>query len=170
MTQLHKRFSDEQVRFLLQAYCKGKLDRAAVEATLEIGKTRFFALLKEYRQDPTRLSLTYERATPRRLASTTEEAIREELVAEKGLIDDPTLPIATYNYSAIRDRLEERQIQVSLSTIIDRAKSSGCYLPHPKKKAHERQVITTSVGALVQHDASYHRWSPFAQEEWALIH
>lgn len=169
MTQLHKRFTDDQVRFLLQAFCKGKLDRAAIEATLEIGKTRFFALLKEYRQDPARLTLTYERTTPRRLAAITEEAIHQELVVEKGLIDDPTLPITTYNYSAIRDSLEERQIQVSLSTIIDRAKNSGCYQPHPKKKAHDREVLTTSVGALVQHDASHHRWSPFAQQEWALI-
>jgi hypothetical protein len=30
-------------------------------------------------------------------------------------------------------------------------------------------VVTTAVGALVQHDASLHRWSPYAQEKWTLI-
>lgn len=169
MTQLHKRFTADQVTFLLQAYCKGTLDRIAIEEVLGIGKTRFFALLKEYHEDPARLSLTYERTTPRRLASLIEEAIHEELVEERGLIDDLTLPITTYNYSAIRDRLEEREIQVSLSTIIDRAKRSGFYQSHPRKKAHDREVVTTAIGALIQHDASHHRWSPFAEDEWALI-
>jgi hypothetical protein len=30
-------------------------------------------------------------------------------------------------------------------------------------------VITTAIGALVQHDASTHLWSPFAAEKWTLI-
>jgi hypothetical protein len=30
-------------------------------------------------------------------------------------------------------------------------------------------VITTTIGALMQHDASTHRWSPFAEEKWTLI-
>ena len=169
MTQMHKRFTADQVRFLLQAYCKGTLDRTSFEEMLGIGKTRFFALLKEYRQDPAGLSLTYERTTPRRLPCSIEEAITKELVQEKGLIDDPSLPITTYNYSAVKDRLSKRETEVSLSTIIDRAKRMGCYQPHPKKKAHDREVVTTAVGALIQHDASHHRWSPFAEDNWVLI-
>ena len=30
-------------------------------------------------------------------------------------------------------------------------------------------TMTTSIGALVQHDASLHLWSPYAQEKWTLI-
>lgn len=88
---------------------------------------------------------------------------------EKGLIDDPTLPITTYNYSAIRDRLAKRGVIVSLPTIIARAKDFGCYQPHPRKRAHDREVVTTTIGALIQHDASHHRWSPYAKERWVLI-
>ncbi len=33
----------------------------------------------------------------------------------------------------------------------------------------DRQVVTAAIGALVQHDASIHRWSPFASEKWTLI-
>jgi len=58
---------------------------------------------------------------------------------------------------------------VALSTIIDRAKDSGCYQPRPRKKVHDREVVTTTIGALIQHDASHHRWSPYAEERWVLI-
>ena len=98
-----------------------------------------------------------------------EEEIESELMLEKGLIDDPTLPITTYNYSAIRDRLAKRGVIVSLPTIINRAQSLGCYQPHPRKKVHDREVVTTAIGTLIQHDASHHRWSPYAKERWVLI-
>ena len=169
MKQIHKRFTVDQLRVLLQGYCQGTLDRAAVEEILGIGKTRFFALLKEYRQDPAGLSLSYDRTSPCRLPASTEEQIRNELTIEKGLIDDPSLPITSYNYSAVKDRLDKREVKVSLSTIIDRAKRMGCYQPHPNKKAHSREVVTTAIGGLVQHDASHHRWSPYAKDDWALI-
>ena len=68
---------------------------------------------------------------------------------EKGLIEDPTLPITTYNYSAIRDRLAKGGVKVSSPTIIDRARSLGCYQPHPGKKAHDREVVTTAIGHLM---------------------
>ena len=98
-----------------------------------------------------------------------EKEIEKELVVERNLIDDSTLPITTYNSSAIRDRLAKRDIKIALSTIIGRAKGLGCYQPHPRKKAHDREVVTTTIGALIQHDASHHRWSPYAGERWVLI-
>ncbi len=88
---------------------------------------------------------------------------------EKRLVDDPTLPITSYNYSAIRDRLAKHGVIVSSPTVIARAKDLGCYQPHPRKKAHDREVITTAIGALIQHDASHHRWSPYATDRWVLI-
>ena len=30
-------------------------------------------------------------------------------------------------------------------------------------------MVTTAIGALIQHDASHHRWSPYAKERWVLI-
>jgi hypothetical protein len=169
MDQIHKRFSIEQVKFLLQGYTQGTLGRTEVEEMLQINKTRFFALLKEYRHDPAGFSITYERKTPARLSSEVEAAMAKELLREKELVENPELPISSYNYSAIQDRLEKKGFTVSATTITKRAKELGCYLPRPKKKAHDRQVITTAIGALVQHDASTHFWSPFAKEKWTLI-
>lgn len=169
MDQIHKRFTTEQVKVLLKGYCQGLLDRSSIEEVLGIGRSRFFALLNEYRRNPDGFSLAYERATSTRLPASTEEKIKKELMLDKSLIDDSSLPITTYNYSAIRDRLAKHDIKVALSTIIERAKRLGCYQPHPRKKTHDREVITTAIGALIQHDASHHRWSPYAGERWVLI-
>jgi len=169
MDQLHKRFTSEQIKALLKGYCQGVLERSAIEDILEISKTRFFALLKDYRRDPDKLTLTYQRTTPTRLPASAEREIETALLLERGLIEDPSLPIDAYNYSAIRDRLTKQGVTVSLSTIIDRAKDLDCYQPRPRKKAHDREVITASIGTLIQHDASHHRWSPYAQEKWVLI-
>jgi len=136
---------------------------------LRVGKTRFFALLRQYRRGKDEFSLTYQRTTPTRLPASAEKRIEAELMLEKGLIEDPSLPIYSYNYAAIKDRLAKHGVIVSSPTIIARAKRLGCYQPHPKKKAHDREVITTAVGALIQHDASHHRWSPYAGERWVLI-
>ena len=69
MGQVHKRLTTEQVKVLLKGYCQGLLDRPSIEEVLGIGKSRFFALLNEYRHDPDRFSITYERQSrPRNLA------------------------------------------------------------------------------------------------------
>jgi hypothetical protein len=169
MDQLHKRFSVEQVQVLLQGYLQGSLTRSEVEEMLQINKTRFFELLKDYRQDPEGFSIEYERATPAHLSAEVEVAIQEELLREKALVEDPKLPIWSYNYSVLRDRLRKKGMIVSATTITKRAKALDCYLPHPPKKVHDRQVVTASIGAMVQHDASTHLWSPYASEKWTLI-
>jgi hypothetical protein len=166
---LHKRFTVEQVKVLLQSYEQGTIDRAEVEEIMQINKTRFFAILKEYRRDPESFSIAYERETPARLSAEVEATMAEELLREKALVEDPQLPISSYNYLAMRDRLKKKGITVSATTITKRAKELDCYQPHHKHKVHDRQVITTAIGALVQHDASTHLWSPFAQEKWTLI-
>ncbi len=169
MGQLHKRFTNEQVKLLLEGYIQGRISRSEIEVILEINKTRFFTLVKDYRGSPTMFSLEYQRETPARLSGEVEEAIAGELLREKSLVDDPKLPIGSYNYSAIRDRLQKKGVYVSVNTIIQRAKQLDCYLPHPRKKVHDREVVTVAVGALIQHDASTHLWSPYASEKWTLI-
>jgi hypothetical protein len=69
----------------------------------------------------------------------------------------------------LRDRLQQKGITVSVPTIIKRAKEEDCYHPRRKHKIHDRQVVTTSIGEMIQHDASLHLWSPLATEKWTLI-
>jgi hypothetical protein len=169
MDQLHKRFSVEQVKLLLQRYTEGALSRAEIEEVLGLGKTRFFALLKAYRQAPEQFSITYERRTSRRLEEETKKQMAQEVKLERELVEDPQLPITSYNYTALRDRLQKKKIRVSVPTIIQRAKQLACYKPQRKRKVHDRVVVTSAIGALIQHDASSHLWSPYAGEKWTLI-
>ena len=75
-----------------------------------------------------------------------------------------------YNYSYIKDQIFKKyQQKVSLSTIIDRAKKNGFYFPKEKRKIHDHEVLTNYTGELVQHDSSYYRWSPYAENKWYLI-
>jgi len=145
MEHLHRRFSDEQIAFLFQAYEQDLMSRVEVQEALEIGKTRFFALLRDYRQDPEAFSIAYQRSSPRRISPEAEAAIERELLREQALVENPELPISGYNYSALRDRLKKQGITVSLYTIIDRAKKHGCHHPRRKQKAHDREVLTLGL-------------------------
>ncbi len=169
MGQVHKRFSNEQVRVLFQSYCQRRITRNDLQELLGIEKTRFFALLKSYRQNPHAFSIVYRRQSPRRLSARVEAEIQSALLRERQIIENPDLPISDYNYTALRDRLIKKGIEVSVTTIVDRAKKIGCHKPRRKRKPHDREVLTASIGALVQHDGSPHLWSPFAGEKWTLI-
>ncbi len=169
MGQLHKSFTDEQIKVLLKRYCQGKQRRADIQEILGIGKTRFFALLKTYRQEPETFSIAYQRKSPAKLSAEVESEVEKALLREKEIVEDPDLPISGYNYTALRDRLYKKGIEVSITTIIDRAKKLDCHKPRRKRKVHDREVLTASIGALVQHDASLHMWSPMSKKKWTLI-
>lgn len=170
MSQIHKKFTGEQIKVLFSAYQAGHLRREEIERTLGIGKTRFFALLKHYRADAEGFSIQYQRKSPRRLSAEVEEKIRVELQRERTLVENKELPISSYNYAAMNDRLKKRGVKISTTTLIERAIQQGCYLPKRKKtERHDREVLTSAVGDLIQHDASLHKWSPFATEKWTLI-
>jgi len=169
MAQLHKKFSDGQVKAILRNYCHGQMSRSAAQELLGIGKSQFFILLDKYRHYPEDELIGYVRKSPGRISMECEYLIKYELEREKALVEDKRLPISSYNYSAIRDRLNSQGVRVSVPTIIKRAKELECYIPRRKEKPHDRQVITSAIGELIQHDASWHLWSPYAQEKWTLI-
>jgi hypothetical protein len=169
MGQVHKRFTDEQIRLLMQSYDQGQLKREELQELLGIGRSRFFVLLNDYRKDPAGFSIAYQRSTPARLSTDVEAEMAQALLREKEIVEDPNLPISGYNYTAIKDRLATKGISVSVTTIIKRAKQLDCYKPRKKRKTHDREVLTVSIGALIQHDASLHQWSPYAQEKWYLV-
>jgi len=171
MTQLHKRFTDSQVKELLDRYLRKEIQRDYIQEILGIGKTRFFALINSYRKDPDKFSVKYTRHTKTRaISKSIEENIIKELTIEKNLIQDKSVPLKSYNYSYVRDLLDKKYNQkVSLPTIIDRAKKNDFYLKKPKRTVHDREVLTNYVGEIIQHDSSHHLWSPPAGEKWYLV-
>ncbi len=171
MAQLHKKFTDSQIKEMLQRYLNNEIERPYIQQILGVGKTRFFALLKSYQADRAGFSIQYRRQTKSRsIAPAIEKNILKELTIEKRLIQDKDVPIRSYNYSYVKTRLETDYDQkISLPTIIDRARKHGFYLRKPKRSIHDREVLTHYAGQLIQHDASWHLWAPAAREKWWLI-
>jgi len=171
MSQLHKRFSSDELKKLFDRYLRNEIERKYIQEILGIKKRRFFMLLKQYKENPTDFTIQYQRATPPRIISSEiEQNILKELAIEKKIIQNKEVPLTSYNYSYLRDRLRGIYHQkVSLPTIIDRAKKHGFYLRKPKRTVHDREVLTHYAGELIQHDSSHHLWAPAAKEKWYLI-
>ena len=170
--QLHKRFSAEEVKMLLENYLDDKVELIYILEMLGVERSRFFELLKQYRSDPDNFSIQYRRKRPtRKIAKGVEKSIMNELTKEKKLIEDKEIPITFYNYSYTKDQIYQNYGQkVALSTIIDRAKKWGFYKPRQKeRKCHDREILTNYVGEIIQHDSSHHRFSPYSDKKWYLI-
>ena len=168
--QLHNNFVDEQVKLLLKSYVDKEIKINYILSILRIKRSRFFELLNRYKKDPDNFSIQYNRKTiNRKIDKAIETNIIKELNTEKNLIKEKETPIRCYNYSYIKDILENEYNQkVSLTTIINRAKTNGFYLTKPKRKVHDREVITNYPGELIQHDSSHHQFSKYANK-WYLI-
>jgi len=169
--QLHKSFTDYQVKSFLKGYLDKKIKIIYILQMLRIKRSRFFELLAKYRKDPDSFSIQYERKTiNRKINPDIEKNIIKELKIEKDLIKNKDVPIKYYNYSYIKDLLEQKYSQrVSLPTIIDRAKRNNFYFLRPKRKAHDREALTNYPGELIQHDSSHHQFAPYAASKWYLI-
>jgi hypothetical protein len=168
--QLHKRLVKEQVMTILENYLAKEITAKEARESLGLKRSRFFLLVAKYKDSSTDFDLEYKRTiSTHKISADAEEKILTELEAEKKLIDDKSLPINSYNYSAIRDDLAKQKIIVSLPTIINRAKDNNFYQKKIIKKIHDREVLTNHVGELIQHDSSIHRWSPFMDNKLYLI-
>ncbi|GAH52424.1 unnamed protein product, partial [marine sediment metagenome] len=119
--QLHKNFVDEQVKLLLKSYMDKEIKIDYILSILGIKRSRFFELLNKYKKDPDNFSIQYNRKTiNRKIDKAIETNIIKELNTEKNLIKEKETPIRCYNYSYIKDILENEYNQkVSLTTIID---------------------------------------------------
>lgn len=84
---IHKRFTNEQVKDLMKRYKTGEVSRANIETILDIRQTRFFALLKAYRDNPESFNILYHRRMPTRtINQKLEKRIIQELNASQKLI------------------------------------------------------------------------------------
>jgi hypothetical protein len=170
MSHISKRLSQAQVVTILTKYEEKKVSIEHTCISLGLKRARFFKLLKRFRADKAEFSLSSLRTGTKRISAEAEEHIRKELEKEKELIDNPSMPIRWYNYSAVQDVLkEEHKVDVSVPTIIDRAKKLGFYIPKVERTRHERIVSTDFIGELVQHDSSHHLFSPFMDDKLYLI-
>ena len=59
MSQIHKRFTSDQVKELLERYSKREIERKYIQQILGIGKSRFFMLLNQYKEHPQLFTIQY---------------------------------------------------------------------------------------------------------------
>lgn len=171
MFHISKRLSQAQVVTILTQYEEKKVSASDAQTKLGLKASRFFDLVAAFRENKQTFAITRvegERKT--RISKEAETHIKDELEQEKKLIENKDVPIRWYNYSAVRDVLKEKHnVEVSVPTIIDRAKSLGFYIPRTERATHERIVSTDFIGELVQHDSSHHLFSPLMREKLYLI-
>jgi hypothetical protein len=124
---LRKLFSADQVKEVFRRYLTRQIGVDQASAMLKIRRRQFFKWLKVYRQRPESFSLDYTRkAPPRKIDTKAEAKITQELRKEAEIIKDKSNPVRYYNYSYVKEILEKKhKVQVSLPTIIDRAKKMG---------------------------------------------
>jgi len=99
MVQLHKKFTDSQVRELINRYLRKEIKRKYIQEVLSIGKTRFFFLIKACRETPDEFSIQYTRnSKTRKISQDIEDNIIKELQIEKDLIENKDVPLKRYSY------------------------------------------------------------------------
>ena len=110
MSQLHKNFTDEQVKELMERYLNKEIERKYIQGILSIKKRRFFILIKNYRENPDSFSIQYSRKNPTRsIPKPIENNIIKELTIDKNIIINKDVPLKRYNYSYIKDILKDRK-------------------------------------------------------------
>ena len=100
---IHKKFTDEQVKELLEKYLNKDVERTHIEQILGIKKAMFFRVLQAYRKNPEQFSVEYKRSSPTRLIDPDiKNNIIKELSIDKKAIQNKDIPLYKYNYSYVQ--------------------------------------------------------------------
>lgn len=173
---IYKRNSIEEINSILDLYIKKIITKDEVLRTLECKERMFYYLLSRHKRnelaDYGSYHLSSNKTGGGKVPDYVEKAIREELDREKKIIENKDIPTSTYNYSHIQNEVVRRlKVNVSYESVRRKAHKWGYVVRKytKDKNKHTRQVLTDSIGVLLQHDSSHHLFSPLAKEKWYLI-
>lgn len=169
--QLHKRLNYEQAVLVFDLYSNKKLSLKLALLKLNIKERRFYQLLNLYKKNDLYRVFDKRQRPKRRIHHQLESAIKNELLKEQSIIQNPDIPIDRYNYSHVRDEVvNETGIEVSVETVRKRAIKDGFFIKrYTNTKAHTRQILTDKPGTILQHDSSHHLFAPSGGIKWGLI-
>ena len=169
--QIHKRIVLFFMKEVLENYDQKRIDIAEALVLLKLSKSQFCRYLKVYRKNPSEFEISYVRTSVnRKLSAETYGKITQLLKDEKELIRNPDVRIGKYNFAAISEELQrENSIEVSAETI--RKKAIALKLHRPKERFAKiyRELETTKIGRLFQHDTCIHQWSPFCKSFYLIL-
>ena len=87
--QIHKKFTTEQVKELLQKYITKEIERKYLQEILGIRKSRFFKLLQDFKNNPKNFSVEYTRSSEaKRINPTIIKNLIKELAIDKKTINE----------------------------------------------------------------------------------
>ena len=168
--QVHKRLTDEQMKMIVEKYPARELSAAQAMELLDLKRRQFFEWVRRYRNDPEAFTIDYGRKGTGR-----KSAIRSMPISSRNwqskrhyrrsVNSRPVLQLQLYSGSAKENTTRRRYLFPRSS----RGQKNGYYIPKPERAIHDREVITHHAGELIQHDSSYHRWSPYIAEKFYLI-
>ena len=128
MKQLHKKFTDFQIKDLMTRYLKKEVERKDLQKVLGIKKTRFFALIKRLKEDPKNFSVSYFRSMPTRtISKDIETNIIKELNTEKKAELTSLKRIAEINKELIPLQAELNRLQGEKNDFQNDRYSWNCY-------------------------------------------
>ena len=112
-SQIHKRLSNEQAKFILDKYAKGELRAKSAVNKLGVSRSRFYEIFQAYENDTANFDIGYKRSNPtRKINPEIGKNILAELEFEKiNIIDRKDVPTKRYNYSYIKSLLQDKYQQ-----------------------------------------------------------
>ena len=169
--QVHKRIVPIFMQEVFEAYLGKQMSLAEAISSLDLSRSNFFKYLKIFRSDPNGFGLGYLRKTANHKFSAEEDQqIAELLRTEKELIYDSNMRIGKINFAALSDELKrEKGLTISAETIRKKAINWKMHQPKERKMKIYRELETTKVGRLFQHDTCLHQWSPFLAPFYLIL-
>lgn len=169
--QAHKRIVLNFMKDVFDGYEERRINLAESIAMLEMGKSNFFRYLKKYRENKNTFGIEYIRDVGKnRCDASADEKIASLLRSEKELILNPDIRIGKYNFEALAQELKQQNgIDVAAETV--RRKAIIWKFHHPKERTVKiyRELETTKIGRLFQHDTCIHQWSPFCKSFYLIL-
>ncbi len=169
--QVHKRIVLFYMREVFDAYTQKRISLAEGMDRLSLSRSNFFRYLKTFRNNPDSFKIVYVRKTVNnKLSAKEDEKIVDLLRSEKELIRNPDVRIGKYNFAALSEELKrENDIEVSAETIRKKAISWKLHRPKERGAKIYRELETTKIGRLFQHDTCLHQWSPFMNSFYLIL-
>lgn len=169
--QVHKRIVLLFMKEVFDAYLHERFTLAQAIETLGLGRSNFFRYMKMYRQHPEGFSLKYVRKTAtNKLTAAQDEIIARMIREEKELVKHPGYEVKRINFEALSVELKKQhEIAVPAETIRQKAIKWNLYLPRQRNAKIYRQLETTKIGRLFQHDTCLHQWSPYLAPFYLIL-
>lgn len=169
--QVHKRIVPLFMVEVFEAYQNKQMSLQAAMKELQLSRSSFFKYYASFKKDPnTVLAPVPKRKGNRRFPSSTDEKIVALLRAEKELVWNPSVRVGKVNFAALSEELQRTEkLAVSSETI--RRKAVAWKLHNPRERGVKiyREVETSKVGRLFQHDTCIHQWSPYMNHFYLIL-